>query len=62
MNEKMVFGMFVIGIVAGLQVIAWIMGFNGAVFAFTSFIIGGITGALLKINLNIHDFLKSQRK
>jgi len=62
MHDKMKFGMFVIGIVAALQVIAWIMGFNGSVFAFTSFIIGGITGSLLKNSLNIAEYLRSQRK
>ena len=47
MNDKMKFGIFVIAIVAGLQVCAWVMGFNGAVFAFTSFVIGATTGTLL---------------
>lgn len=47
MNEKTIFAIFVISIVAILQVVAWIMGFNGAVFAFTSLIIGLASGAVL---------------
>ena len=46
-NAKTVFAMFVISIVAILQVVAWLMGFNGQVFAFTSLIIGLVTGSCL---------------
>ena len=44
---KTVFAMFVISIVAFLQVMAWYLSFNGAVFAFTSLIIGFASGAVL---------------
>jgi hypothetical protein len=47
MQEKTVFAMFIISVVAILQVVAWIMGFNGTVFAFTSLIIGLSAGAVL---------------
>jgi len=47
MNEKTLFAMFIIAIVASLQMSAWYMGFNGAVFAFTSLIIGLSAGTVL---------------
>lgn len=47
MNDKTKFGMFVIGVVALLQIIAWCFNFNGQVFAFTSLIIGLVTGVIL---------------
>jgi len=47
MNDKTIFAMFVIAIVAILQGIAWLVGYNGAVFAFTSLIIGLASGAVL---------------
>ena len=47
MNDKTIFAVFVISIVAILQVVAWIMGFNGGVFAFTSLIIGLTAGVIL---------------
>ena len=50
MTDKMIFGMFAISIVAILQIVAWIMGFNGQVFAFTSLCIGAIAGSLLGFN------------
>jgi len=50
-SERFIFGMFVIGIVAGLQVVAWCVGFNGQVFAFTSLIIGLTAGSLLGFSL-----------
>jgi len=48
---KIVFAMFSIGIVASLQYIAWVNNINGAVFAFTSLIIGGIVGSILGFSL-----------
>jgi len=47
MNDKTIFAIFFISVVAILQVVAWIMGFNGQVFAFTSLIIGLASGAVL---------------
>lgn len=47
MNDKSVFAMYVIGVVAVLQGIAWMLGFNGVVFAFTSLVIGLSAGAVL---------------
>jgi len=47
LNEKTSFAIFVICVVAGLQAMAWFMGFNGAVFAFTSLIIGLTSGVIL---------------
>jgi LytS/YehU family sensor histidine kinase len=41
---KLLFGSFVIGTVAGLQIYAWNTGHDGQVFALTSLIIGGIAG------------------
>jgi hypothetical protein len=43
---KVKFGGFVIAVVAILQGVAWYCGKNGTVFAFTSFVIGGIAGAV----------------
>jgi hypothetical protein len=43
--------MFIIYIVASLQVYAWSNGLNGTVFAFTSLIIGGVAGSLLGFSL-----------
>lgn len=51
MNEKMIFGMFVIAIVAIIQGMAWIIGYDGAVFAFTSLIIGAVAGSILGFNV-----------
>jgi len=47
LTAKQKFGMFAIGIVAGLQVVAWFCGHDGSVFALTSAIIGGVTGSVL---------------
>lgn len=42
MNSYLV-GLIIV-VVACLQVIAWLLGQNGGVFAFTSLIIGGLAG------------------
>ena len=47
LTAKQKFGMFAIGTVAILQGLAWITGHNGTVFALTSAVIGGVTGAVL---------------
>lgn len=47
MNEKIVFGMYAMAVVAALQMIAWYSGANGQVFALTSLVIGGVVGSLL---------------
>lgn len=53
MNEKIIFAMFVIGVVASLQVYAWHSSYNGAVFAFTSLIIGLVAGSILGFSLKL---------
>lgn len=45
-DKKLYFAGFVIGVVAILQGVAWLTGRNGQVFAFTSLVIGGISGAI----------------
>ena len=52
MNDLLKFGMFVIAVVATLQITAWVLGFNGQVFAFTSLIIGGIVGSLFGFSIH----------
>jgi len=47
MNEKIIFSMFVIGVVASRQGVACYIGCNSTVFAFTSLIIGTIAGSVL---------------
>ena len=44
---KMLFGIFLIAVMAGLQLTAWYWGHNGLVFAFTSAIIGLAAGSIL---------------
>lgn len=43
---KFYFGAYAVTIVAAIQVIAWQLGKNGQVFAFTCLIIGGIVGSI----------------
>lgn len=43
---KCIFGGFVIVVMVGLQLTAWYWGHNGIVFAFTSAIVGLITGSI----------------
>lgn len=45
--HKMVFGMFIIVVMASLQLYAWHCNHNGIVFAFTSTIIGLTAGSVL---------------
>ncbi len=47
MQDKMIFAIFVIFIVALLQAAAWTFGINGQVWSFTSLIIGAVAGAIL---------------
>ena len=47
MNEKTIFGIVICCLVTVLQLVAWCMGFNGQIFAFTSLIIGLTAGAVL---------------
>jgi len=54
MNEKqsqLLFGAYISTLIAGLQIVAWIMHQNGAVFAASSAIIAGIAGALLGFSI-----------
>lgn len=45
MEEKTIIGLVGITAVTALQVIAWSAGLDGAVFALTSLVIGGVVGA-----------------
>ena len=47
MNDKTMFAVVVVLCVSALQGIAWYLGFNGQVFAFTSLIIGLTAGSIL---------------
>ena len=47
MEDKNIIAMVAIVCVTALQVAAWVCGFNGQVFAFTSLIIGGVVGSIL---------------
>ena len=47
LDQKIKFSMFLIAVVAMLQGIAWYLGYNGQVFAFTSLIIGLTAGSVL---------------
>jgi hypothetical protein len=46
-QTKYAFGCVVVLVMGGLQGYAWFTGHNGAVFATTSAIIGGVAGAIL---------------
>jgi len=63
---KYIFSMFIVGIVASLQVVAWYLGLNGTVFAFTSLIIGVVAGSILGFTFNVDrsvkDFVDQQKK
>jgi len=50
--DKLQFGLGICAIVGCLQGIAWSFGYDGKVFAFTSFVIGGITGSVFGLSLN----------
>lgn len=53
MNDKQQFAAIVISVVAILQGIAWIVGINGAVWAFTSLVIGLVAGSILGFTVNV---------
>lgn len=53
MDQRFVFGMFVIVVCAALQAMAWYLNINGTVFAFTSLIIGLTAGTLLGFSIDI---------
>lgn len=53
MDQRFIFGMFVIAVCAALQAAAWYCGINGAVFAFTSLIIGLTAGTLLGFSIDV---------
>jgi len=53
MNEKCIIGLSGILCVTGLQIAAWIMGFNGQVFALTGAVIGGVVGYFLGWERNV---------
>ena len=60
MKDKMIFGMFLIVVVAALQIVAWICTFDGQVFAFTSLIIGLTAGSILGFSFNAREGAKSK--
>lgn len=62
MDEKFIFGMFTVSIVTIIQLVAWYLGYNGQVFAFTSLIIGLISGSLLGFTFNIKESIKDFTK
>ena len=50
---KRLTGLIIISIMAIIQLFAWKGGFDGQVFAFTSFIIGIVTGVILDVKIDI---------
>ena len=52
MNEKMQFAIIVIACMTVLQLVAWVVGANGTVFAFTSLIIGLTAGSILGFSVH----------
>jgi len=54
MNDNTIFAIFTIGCVTAMQIIAWAVGFNGQVWAFTSLLIGLIAGSILGFKLQLH--------
>jgi len=60
--DKLTFSGLVIIAVAAIQIAAFVMGHNGAVFNFTAIIIGGIVGAALGITFNIKGSVKEYVK
>ena len=57
-SEK-IFALIVIVIVALMQIYAWYCGHDGAVFAFSSFIIGAVTGKMLNFTYKYKEVLKN---
>lgn len=51
--SKRLTGLVVIVIMVFIQLWAWQGGYNGQVFAFTSFIIGIVTGVILDVKIDI---------
>jgi len=60
MKDKMIFSMFLIVVVAAVQIVAWICGFDGQVFAFTSLVIGLTAGSILGFSFNARGGAKSK--
>jgi len=60
MNDKTIFAMFLIMVVAALQIVAWICDIDGQVFAFTSLIIGLVGGSILGFSFNARGGAKSK--
>jgi len=52
-EDKTIIGVTAIICVTIIQAIAWYMGHDGAVFALTSAIIGGVVGFFLGIKINV---------
>jgi len=51
--DKITAGVCIVGIVGILQGVAWILGKDGQVFALTSLVIGGISGAIFGFKLGL---------
>ena len=62
MSDKMLFGLISMGIVGLIQIVAFLTGHNGAVFNFTTLIIGGIVGSALGFSINLNGSLKKFSK
>lgn len=60
MNDKQQFATILIILTASMQITAWIMNKNGAVWAFTSLVIGLVAGAILNLKIHVKD--KSEKK
>ena len=60
LNEKTIFAMFVIVVVAIIQGYAWYIGVDGQVFAFTSLVIGLAAGSILGFSFNARGGAKSK--
>lgn len=62
MDEKRVYTICIVLILAGLQVVAWLLGFNGQVFIFISMAIaaalGFSTGVNIKAGQDVREFTK----
>ncbi len=50
-ESKLTFAAIVIVCITSIQICAFIFGFNGQVFAFTSLIIGGIVGSIFGFSI-----------
>jgi len=52
MEDKYIIALVIIGLCSVTQWVAWYIGVNGQVFAFTSLIIGAIAGSLFGFSIH----------